>query len=167
MTKESVVVAAHRQGLNWATALVFAIIHVGAIAALFMFSWKALAISVAFYYVCTGLGISMGYHRLHTHRSFRVPIWLEYFFALCGDPTVWNKEDTVSDLPPLVNAPTAEPTRKTKAVAIGGGSATALSVIIGWLLGKMGLEVPAEVQVAFVSVILTVVAYLTRDRAQS
>ena len=88
MSKESVVVAAHRKGLNWATALVLAILHVGAVAALFMFSWKALAISVAFYYVCTGLGISMGYHRLHTHRSFKVPIWLEYFFALCGALTL-------------------------------------------------------------------------------
>ena len=26
----------------------------------------------------------MGYHRLLTHRSYRVPLWLEYFLALCG-----------------------------------------------------------------------------------
>ena len=26
----------------------------------------------------------MGYHRLHTHRSYQVPKVLEYFFAVCG-----------------------------------------------------------------------------------
>jgi len=26
----------------------------------------------------------MGYHRLHAHRSYQVPLILEYFFALCG-----------------------------------------------------------------------------------
>jgi len=30
----------------------------------------------------------MGYHRLHTHRSFKVPRWLEYFFAVCGTLTL-------------------------------------------------------------------------------
>jgi stearoyl-CoA desaturase (delta-9 desaturase) len=82
------VIAAHRQGLNWATVIVFGILHVAAAAALFTFSWKALAIAAVFYYVCTGLGISMGYHRLHTHRSYKVPTWLEYFFALCGALTL-------------------------------------------------------------------------------
>jgi stearoyl-CoA desaturase (delta-9 desaturase) len=32
----------------------------------------------------TGWGISMGYHRLHTHRSYQVPLALEYFLAICG-----------------------------------------------------------------------------------
>jgi stearoyl-CoA desaturase (delta-9 desaturase) len=40
------------------------------------------------YYIATGLGISMGYHRLHTHRSYRVPLWMEYFFAVCGALTL-------------------------------------------------------------------------------
>jgi stearoyl-CoA desaturase (delta-9 desaturase) len=30
----------------------------------------------------------MGYHRLHTHRSYQVPRWLEYFFAICGTLTL-------------------------------------------------------------------------------
>ena len=63
-------------------------IFVAAAAALFFFSWKALAVTVVSYYICTGLGISMGYHRLHTHRSYRVPLWLEHFFALCGALTL-------------------------------------------------------------------------------
>jgi stearoyl-CoA desaturase (delta-9 desaturase) len=38
--------------------------------------------------MCSGLGISMGYHRLHTHRSYQVPLALEYFFAVCGTLTL-------------------------------------------------------------------------------
>lgn len=75
-------------GLNWPTTLVMVLFHLGAIAALFFFSWKLLAISVFLYWMTTGLGISMGYHRLHTHRSYKVPLALEYFFAVCGALTL-------------------------------------------------------------------------------
>jgi fatty-acid desaturase len=74
--------------LNWVTTSVLIVIHLGAIAALFMFSWKNLAVALFLYWMCTGLGISLGYHRLHTHRSFKVPLWLEYFFAVCGALTL-------------------------------------------------------------------------------
>ena len=73
-----------RNGLNWPTTIVVALFHVGAIAALFSFSWTNFWTAVGLYWVATGLGISMGYHRLHTHRGFKCPLWLEYFFALCG-----------------------------------------------------------------------------------
>jgi stearoyl-CoA desaturase (delta-9 desaturase) len=74
--------------MNWPTALVFGLFHVGAIAALFMFSWRALAVALILYWVTICFGISLGYHRLHTHRSYRVPLALEYFFALCGAATL-------------------------------------------------------------------------------
>ena len=73
-----------RRLLNWPISIFMFIFHVGAIAALFMFSWENLAVAVFLYWLATGLGISLGYHRLHTHRSFVVPRPLEYFFALCG-----------------------------------------------------------------------------------
>src|SRR5215813_13952408 len=85
---ENIVQAAKQQGLNKFTAVVLVLLHIAAIAAVFRFSWKLLALSVVFYYLTTGLGISMGYHRLHTHRSYKVPLWLEYFFALCGTLTL-------------------------------------------------------------------------------
>ena len=69
---------------NWSSTLVFALFHVGAVAALFMFSWKVFFETVFLYWLATGLGISLGYHRLHTHRSYRLPLWLEYTFAICG-----------------------------------------------------------------------------------
>ena len=72
------------KGLNWPTILVLLILHAGAIAALFMFSWTNLAVTLFLLWFATGLGISMGYHRLHTHRSYQVPRALEYLFAVCG-----------------------------------------------------------------------------------
>ena len=83
-----VIALTNRQRMNWPTAVVFAILHLGALAALFMFNWRFLAISVAIHWMTVGFGISLGYHRLHTHRSYRVPLALEYFFALCGALTL-------------------------------------------------------------------------------
>jgi fatty-acid desaturase len=78
----------NQQKPNWPVTIVMAIFHVGAIAALFFFSWKVLAATIVLYWMTTGLGISMGYHRLHTHRSYKVPVGLEYFFAVCGTLTL-------------------------------------------------------------------------------
>ena len=74
--------------MNWPTSLVLVLFHLGAIAALFMFSWRNLLISMALYWITVGWGISLGYHRLHTHRSYKVPLWMEYFFAVCGSLTL-------------------------------------------------------------------------------
>jgi stearoyl-CoA desaturase (delta-9 desaturase) len=76
--------AAGRQKINWTNSIAFGVFHLGAVAALFVFSWQALAVALFLFWMCTGLGISMGYHRLHTHRSYQVPLGLEYFFAVCG-----------------------------------------------------------------------------------
>jgi stearoyl-CoA desaturase (delta-9 desaturase) len=77
-----------RAGLNWSAAVTLTALHIAAIVALFHFEWRYLAIAAVLHWVATGLGISMGYHRLHTHRSYRVPKALEYFFALCGTLTL-------------------------------------------------------------------------------
>jgi fatty-acid desaturase len=74
--------------MNWPTSLVLVLFHIGAIAALFMFSWRNVLISMALYWMTVGWGISLGYHRLHTHRSYKVPLWMEYFFAVCGTLTL-------------------------------------------------------------------------------
>jgi stearoyl-CoA desaturase (delta-9 desaturase) len=69
--------------------------HVGAVAALFFFSWKALACFAVLWFMAYNLGIGMCYHRLLTHRGYRVPQWLEYFMAVCatlaleGGPIFW------------------------------------------------------------------------------
>jgi stearoyl-CoA desaturase (delta-9 desaturase) len=42
--------------------------------------WVAFAVA----YTWGVLGISLGYHRGLSHRSFKMPVWLEYFFVLGG-----------------------------------------------------------------------------------
>ena len=75
----------YQQGrINWITAVVMALFHVGAIAALFCFSWKNLAVFAVMYFFAINVGIGMSYHRLLTHRGYRVPKWLEYFITACG-----------------------------------------------------------------------------------
>jgi fatty-acid desaturase len=74
--------------LNWPTALVLLLLHIGAVAALFMFSWKALLVAVVLHWMAVGWGISLGYHRLHTHQSYQTFRWIEYLFAICGTMTL-------------------------------------------------------------------------------
>ncbi len=74
--------------INWITFSAMTVFHLGAVAALFYFSWTAVILTALLYWMCIGLGIGMGYHRLHTHRSYKVPKLLEYFFAVCGAMTL-------------------------------------------------------------------------------
>jgi len=63
-------------------------LHVGAVAALFVASWPAVVTAAILYWMGISLGIGMGYHRLLTHRSFKVPKPIEYFLAVCGTLTL-------------------------------------------------------------------------------
>ena len=76
------------QKVNWVTTLILVGLHAGALAAFFFFSWKAFFVALALHWVAVGWGISLGYHRLHTHQSYQCPRWLEYFFAICGTMTL-------------------------------------------------------------------------------
>lgn len=62
-------------------------------------------------YIYVGLGVTLGYHRLLTHKSLKVPRWLMYlivsggYFAMMGSPIVWvavhrlhhQKSDEIGD----------------------------------------------------------------------
>ncbi len=75
----------HQQGrINWITTIVMGLFHVGAIAALFCFSWKNLGVFFVMYFLAINLGIGVAYHRLLTHRGFRTKKWIEYFVTACG-----------------------------------------------------------------------------------
>lgn len=87
MSHEVIELARHDKP-NWITTIVFGLFHVGAVAALFMFSWPVFWISLALYWMTICFGISLGYHRLHTHRSYKIAKPIEYFFALCGALTL-------------------------------------------------------------------------------
>lgn len=62
--------------------------HIQAIAAFWSFSLTNLLVAVFLYWVAIGLGISMGYHRLHTHRGFKTYKLFEYVLAICGTLTL-------------------------------------------------------------------------------
>ncbi len=74
--------------VNILTGAILVWFHVHAAVALFQFSWTNFYWALALYYVTVGLGISMGYHRLHTHRGFKTYKPFEYFLALCGALTL-------------------------------------------------------------------------------
>ena len=71
-------------GVNWANVIFLIVAHVAAVAALFFWSWPALITAIVLYWVGGSLGIGMGYHRLLTHRGYKVPKPVEYFLAICG-----------------------------------------------------------------------------------
>jgi stearoyl-CoA desaturase (delta-9 desaturase) len=48
------------------------------------FSWTGVVWFVLGHYLFGMLGITLGYHRLLTHRGFTCPKWLEHTFALLG-----------------------------------------------------------------------------------
>jgi fatty-acid desaturase len=81
--------------INWVTASFMGLFHIGALAALFFFSWKAFLVAAFLWWVATSLGIGMCYHRLLTHRGYKVPRWLEYVLTVCatlaleGGPIFW------------------------------------------------------------------------------
>jgi len=87
--------AAADNEINWVTAGFMAVFHIGAIAALFFFTWKAFFLACFLWWVSGSLGVGMGYHRLLTHRGYRTPKWVEYFLTVCatlaleGGPIFW------------------------------------------------------------------------------
>jgi len=79
-------VAPDRSVLDWPVIFVLAIVHVGALAALppGAFSWPAIVVAILLHWLTGGVGITLGYHRLITHRSFEIPKRWEYALLLCG-----------------------------------------------------------------------------------
>ena len=80
---------------SWASVGFFGVFHLLALLAPWFFSWSALCVALALHWLFGSVGICLGYHRLLSHRSFRVPQWLEYIIAtigalaLQGGPTFW------------------------------------------------------------------------------
>src|SRR5215216_3955741 len=84
MLNEAITDIQRKTGVNRATYITMVVFHLGAVAALFMFSWPALAVCLLLWWVSGSLGVGMGYHRLLTHRGFKTPKAVEYFLTFCG-----------------------------------------------------------------------------------
>jgi stearoyl-CoA desaturase (delta-9 desaturase) len=72
--------------LNWPVIIGIAMLHVLALGAFVpqLFSWSGLALMAALMWISGGLGVTLCFHRLLTHRSFRTPRWLEYLLTVFG-----------------------------------------------------------------------------------
>ena len=74
--------------INWTTAITMVIFHAGAVAALFMLTWQAVAVSVVLAWLAGSPGIGMGFHRLLTHRGYKTPKFMEYLMTILGTLTL-------------------------------------------------------------------------------
>ncbi|MEO0396672.1 MAG: acyl-CoA desaturase [Cyanobacteria bacterium P01_A01_bin.137] len=72
--------------INWPTAVFMVAVHIITLLAFLPanFSWSAVAVALLLHWITGCLGITLGWHRLVAHRSFKTPKWLEYFFVFCG-----------------------------------------------------------------------------------
>ncbi|USR89411.1 fatty acid desaturase [Phormidium yuhuli AB48] len=72
--------------LNWFAVIWIATIHLLACLAFLpsTFTWAGVGVALFLHWVTGALGVTMGWHRLISHRSFEVPKWLEYFLMFCG-----------------------------------------------------------------------------------
>ncbi|WP_152591558.1 acyl-CoA desaturase [Nostoc sphaeroides] len=70
--------------LNWLAVVFFGTIHALALLSPWFFSWAALGVTLFLHWLFGSIGVCLGYHRLLSHRSFRVPRWLEYAIAILG-----------------------------------------------------------------------------------
>lgn len=85
-----------RGRINWIPLIAIVSFHLGALLVFVpaLFTWKALFTALVLQFIC-GLGVTVGYHRLLTHRSFKTIKPLEYLFSwlgslsLEGGPILW------------------------------------------------------------------------------
>lgn len=84
MSNQTMSIDGRSSGFNWPVALFLLLIHIGAVVALFNFTWSGLGVALLLWWISGSLGIGMGFHRLLTHRGYKTPKWMEYFLTLCG-----------------------------------------------------------------------------------
>ena len=70
----------------WSYAIVLTGIHVIALLAFipWLFTWSGLVLAILGHFTFGMLGVTIGYHRLLTHRGFTCPKWLEHTLAIFG-----------------------------------------------------------------------------------
>ncbi len=96
-------------GLQWPSVLWIILLHVGALGALFVFTWKGLLLFLVLWWLTGGLGVCLGYHRLMAHQSFQTYPIVRRILALLGTlggegpPITWigvhRKHHQYTDIP--------------------------------------------------------------------
>lgn len=81
--------------LDWPVVAGIGAMHIGCFAAPFYFSWSGFAVALFLYWLTGAIGITLCFHRLLTHRSFKTPKWFEYLLTIIaclawqGGPVQW------------------------------------------------------------------------------
>ncbi len=70
--------------IRWTVLIAYFLIHFGAITALFHFTWTGFLSFLILYMLTAMLGITVGYHRLISHQSFKTFPWVMRFHATLG-----------------------------------------------------------------------------------
>jgi len=72
--------------ISWAYSVGIVGMHLVALLAClpWLFSWEGVLAVVIGHHLFGMLGMTVGYHRLLTHRSFQCPLWLEHTLAILG-----------------------------------------------------------------------------------
>ena len=74
----------------WSYTIVLGVVHLVALYAVlpwtyaYLFTWSGLILGILGHFVFGMMGITIGYHRLLTHRGFTCPKWLEHTLAILG-----------------------------------------------------------------------------------
>ncbi len=70
----------------WQYVIVLSSVHLVALYALvpWFFTWSGLVLAILGHFVFGMMGITIGYHRLLTHRGFTCPKWFEHSLAILG-----------------------------------------------------------------------------------
>ena len=79
--------------LIWRYVIVLTAVHLVSLLAFipWFFTWSGLTVAILGHFIFGMLGITIGYHRLLTHRGFTCPKWFEYSLATMG---MFNLQDS-------------------------------------------------------------------------
>jgi len=74
------------KNLNKPVAVSIGLLHLACFGLIFpsMWTWSGVGIFALFVFISAPIGVTLCYHRLLTHASFKTPTWFKYFLTLCG-----------------------------------------------------------------------------------
>ncbi len=70
--------------LDWSVVIGIGAVHAGCLLAPLYFTWTGAGLMVLLIWLTGAGGITLGFHRLLTHRSFKTPKWVEYILTVLG-----------------------------------------------------------------------------------
>jgi len=73
-----------RKLINWANVIWLVILHIGCLAAPFVFTWEAVVLTLVLHWITGGIGICLGFHRHLTHLSFSTYKPVRWLIAIIG-----------------------------------------------------------------------------------